>query len=78
MNAELLDDLKNVIAKHDENHLTLTCPALSVLAATLSALDQTDEYWGQNEKAGVPSETDYAAIVISHLQKHYSTPGVRL
>lgn len=78
MNAELLDDLRTVIAKHDENHLTLTRAALSVLAATLVAIDKTDERWGEHDLPDSPSVIDYAAGVVAHLRNKYSTPGGRL
>lgn len=62
----------------DENGLQMTSASRHVLGSVLVAVDRTDERWGEHDLPGTPSVTDYAATVISHLQKRYSTPGVRL
>lgn len=60
----------------DENGLQMTSASRYVLGSVLVAVDRTDERWGEHDLPGTPSVTDYAASVISHLQKRYSTPGV--
>jgi hypothetical protein len=65
-------------ALRDENGLLPTEAARSVLVTVVAAIDTVDLRWSEQERAGAPSTTDYAAGAILTLRKYYSTSAVTL